>query len=120
MTEMEQSTNLLKIRRVLRELGVPEHLSGHGYLEEAALLCLKEPQYLRRITGGLYPAVADKFRVTASQVDRAIRHAIETAWLRCDARTMNRYFGNTVNPQRGKPMNSEFVARLTSAVRLGE
>ena len=31
---------------------------------------------------------------------------------------LNRYFGNTVSPEKGKPTNGEFVARLTNIVKL--
>ena len=107
-------------RRILRELGVPEHLSGYQYLVEAVVLVIREPAYLRRVTTELYPAVAKKCGSTASRVERAIRHAIETAWTRCTLDTIARYFGNTISPTRGKPVNSEFIARVSSAVLLGE
>ena len=29
---------------------------------------------------------------------------------------LNYYFGNTVNPEKGKPTNGEFVARLANIV----
>lgn len=109
-----------QVRRVLRELGVPEHLTGHAYLLEAVTLVLQEPAYLRRVTAGLYPAVAKRFASTPARVERSMRHAIETAWSRCALDTLDRYFGNTVSPTRGKPVNSEFIARVSSAVRLGE
>lgn len=111
---------LLETRRILRELGVPEQLSGHQYLVEAVLLCIKEPDYLRHITAGLYPTVARRCQASAQQVERAMRHAIETAWLRCDLKIADRYFGNTIDPRRCKPVNSHFIARVASAVLLGD
>ncbi|MBR4291375.1 MAG: sporulation initiation factor Spo0A C-terminal domain-containing protein [Oscillospiraceae bacterium] len=106
-----------RICRVLRELGIPEHLSGYVYLVEAIELVVKEQSYLRHITTALYPDVARKYHSTPSRIERAIRHAIETAWSRCDLETLTAYFGNTVSPVRGKPVNSEFIARVSNAVR---
>ena len=121
MNESEYGRELLlETRRIMRELGVPEHLTGHRYLVEAVLLCIRQPEYLRRITARLYPEVARRCHGSARQVERAMRHAIETAWLRCDLKTMERYFGNTVDPRRCKPVNSHFIARVASAVQLGE
>ena len=108
-----------RICQILRELGVPEHLTGYLYLVEAVELVVREPAYLRRITAGLYPDVAKKYHSTPTKTERAIRHAIETAWSRCDLDTLNYYFGNTVSPLRGKPVNSEFIARVSNAVRQG-
>ena len=105
--------------RILRELGVPEHLSGYLYLVEAVELVVKDPGYLRRITSGLYADVAKKYQTSPARAERAIRHAIETAWNRCDLDTLAYYFGNTVNPAKGKPVNSEFIARVSNAVRQG-
>ena len=109
-----------KVCTVLRELGVPEHLSGYPCLVEAVVLAVQEPGYLRRITAGLYPDVAKRCDTTPSRAERAMRHAIETAWTRCDMDTLTYYFGNTVSPVRGKPINSEFIARVANAVRQGE
>ena len=78
---------------------------------------IMDPSYLRRITTALYPDVAKKYRSTPSQTERAIRHAIETAWSRCDLDTLSYYFGNTVSPVKGKPVNSEFIACVSNAIR---
>lgn len=107
----------IRICRVLRLLGVPEHLSGHLYLQEAVELVMREPSYLRHVTTALYPDVARKYQSSPGRVERCIRHAIETAWSRCDLDTLSEYFGNTISPVRGKPVNSEFIARVASAVR---
>lgn len=117
LPEKKEPTLQVRICRVLRDLGVPEHLSGYLYLVEAIELVIMDPSYLRRITTALYPDVAKKYRSTPSQTERAIRHAIETAWSRCDLDTLSYYFGNTVSPVKGKPVNSEFIACVSNAIR---
>ena len=32
--------------------------------------------------------------------------------------TLTRYFGNTIDPDRGKPTNGEFIARLANVVNM--
>lgn len=50
-------------------------------------------------------------------MERAIRHAIEVAGDRGDLDTLQRFFGNTVSNTKGKPTNSEFIARIANVVR---
>ena len=61
---------------------------------------------------------SDELTVTASRVERAIRHAIEVAWDRGDVDTLNSYFGYTIHNLRGKPTNSEFIAMIADKMRL--
>ncbi len=108
-----------RICLVLRELGVPAHLRGHAYLVEAVILVVQQPDALYHMTGQLYPAVAQKYHTTPAGAERAMRHAVETAWLRGDPGYLAYFFGNSINPQRGKPVNSEFIARVSGAVCQG-
>ncbi|MBQ3405346.1 MAG: sporulation transcription factor Spo0A, partial [Oscillospiraceae bacterium] len=64
--------------------------------------------------------VAEAHNTTASRVERAIRHAIELAWDRGNVDLMNRYFGYTIDVERGKPTNSEFIAMISDRLRMGE
>ena len=105
------------IRDVLLDLGTSDHLLGHGYMVEALLLCLEDRMYINNITFGLYPQIAAKFGVTASRVERALRHLIEVTWKRSAPEDLEKYFGNTVRFEKGKPTNGEFIARITNVVR---
>ena len=106
-----------EIRRILLELGAPDHLVGHPYTVQAILLVVQDRTYIDSITFGLYPQLAVIFDTTASRVERAIRHLIEVTWARGDWDTLNRYFGNTVSAEKGKPTNGEFIARMSNVVK---
>ncbi|MBQ6999703.1 MAG: sporulation initiation factor Spo0A C-terminal domain-containing protein [Oscillospiraceae bacterium] len=105
------------VRQLLLELGSPDHLLGHPYVVEAVLLVLHDQMYINNITFGLYPQLAAKFDTTAARVERAIRHLVEVTWARGDWDVLEHYFGNTISPDRGKPTNGEFIARLTNIIR---
>lgn len=105
------------IRQILLELGSPDHLVGHPYVVEAILLVVQDRTYIDSITFGLYPQLAAKFDTTASRVERAMRHLIEVTWTRGDLDVLNKYFGNTVSCEKGKPTNGEFIARLANVVK---
>lgn len=107
-----------EVRKLLMELGTPDHLIGHPYLVQAVLWAYEDRSYLDSLTNGLYPALAKKFDTTASRAERAIRHAIEVSWTRCDYDVLNKYFGNTVSPEKGKPTNGEFIARVANVLKL--
>lgn len=106
------------VRQILLELGTPDHLVGHPFVVEAVLMSVENRYYINNVTFGLYPQIAAKFDTTATRVERGIRHLIEVTWLRGDMDTLTRYFGNTIDPDRGKPTNGEFIARLANVVNM--
>ena len=105
------------VRQILLEMGTPDHLVGHPYAVEAVLMAVENRYYINNITFGLYPQIAAKFDTTASRVERGIRHLIEVTWTRGDMDILCGFFGNTVSPDRGKPTNGEFIARLANIVQ---
>ena len=106
-----------EIRRILLELGAPDHLVGHPYVIRAILLVMEDRLYINSITFGLYPQLAVEFDTTPARVERAIRHLIEVTWCRGDMDVLDKYFGNTISASRGKPTNGEFIARMANVVK---
>lgn len=107
-----------KITKVIQEIGIPAHIKGYLYLRESINIVIDDIEYLGAVTKELYPAVAEKFNTTPSRVERAIRHAIEVAWNRGNIETINKIFGYTINNNKGKPTNSEFIALISDKLRL--
>ena len=81
-------------------------------------MAVNDPEIINNITKKLYPQIGEKYQTSASKVERAIRHAIEVAWDRGDIDVLNSYFGYTIQNERGKPTNSEFIAMITDKLRL--
>ena len=108
----------LMITDIIHQIGVPAHIKGYHYLRESIILSIKNEEVINSVTKLLYPTVAKKFNTTSSRVERAIRHAIEVAWDRGDIDVLNSYFGYTINNDRGKPTNSEFIAMIADKIRL--
>jgi len=107
-----------EITYVLHEIGVPAHIKGYLYLRESIDMIYHEIELLGSITKTLYPDVAKKYKTTSSRVERAIRHAIEVAWTRGNHEATTRIFGYTVNKEKAKPTNSEFIAMIADRLRL--
>ena len=106
------------ISDIMRQIGVPAHIKGYHYLRTAIKLCIEDNEMLSSVTKILYPTVAKMYNTTASRVERAIRHAIEVAWDRGDVDVLSSYFGYTIQCERGKPTNSEFIAMITDKIKL--
>ncbi len=108
----------VEVTNVIHEIGIPAHIKGYLYLREAILMVVNRVDLLSGVTKELYPAVAVKYKTTPSRVERAIRHAIEVAWARGNVDVINGIFGHTVNRDRGKPTNSEFIAMVADKLRM--
>jgi two-component system response regulator (stage 0 sporulation protein A) len=107
-----------QVTKIIHQIGVPAHIKGYQYLRTAILLTIKDSEIINSVTKVLYPSVAKKYSTTTSRVERAIRHAIEVAWDRGDVDVLNSYFGYTIQTNRGKPTNSEFIAMIADNLRL--
>ena len=107
-----------QVTKIIHQIGVPAHIKGYQYLRTAILLTVNDGEIINSVTKILYPTVAKQYQTTTSRVERAIRHAIEVAWDRGDIDTLNSYFGYTIQTNRGKPTNSEFIAMIADNLRL--
>ena len=106
------------VYQIMHQIGVPAHIRGYQYLREAIILSVKNNEMISSVTKILYPTVAKTFKTTPSRVERAIRHAIEVAWDRGDVDVLSSYFGYTIQNERGKPTNSEFIAMISDNLKL--
>lgn len=106
------------VSQIMHQIGVPAHIRGYQYLREAIILSVNNDEMISSVTKILYPTVAKTFKTTASRVERAIRHAIEVAWDRGDVDVLGSYFGYTIQNERGKPTNSEFIAMISDNLKL--
>lgn len=106
------------ITDIIHDIGVPAHIKGYSYLREAIGLCIKDDEFINSITKLLYPTVAKNFSTTSSRVERAIRHAIEVAWNRGREEILTDIFGYTIDTNKGKPTNGEFIAMISDSIKL--
>ena len=107
-----------EVTRIIYQMGVPAHVKGYQYLRDAIVNVVQDVSLLGAVTKELYPLVAKKYSTTPSRAERAIRHAIELAWERGNIEFINRYFGYTLNLERGKPTSSEFIALIAEKLRM--
>lgn len=108
----------IAVTNIIHEMGVPAHLKGYHYLRDAILMTIRDVSLLGAVTKEMYPMIAEKYQTTPSRVERAIRHAIELSWNRGNVAMMTKFFSYTINLERGKPTNSEFIAMVADKLRI--
>ena len=108
----------ISITKILHELGIPSHIKGYQYIREGIGIIYERPETIGGITKELYPELATKFDTTVSRVERAIRHAIEVSWNRGSWDLMEEIFGHSVDIDKAKPTNSEFIGTIADKLKL--
>ena len=108
----------ISVTKLLHELGVPSHIKGYQYIREGILLLYNNPDIVGGITKELYPEIANKYDTSVSRVERAIRHAIEVSWNRGNLDLMEEIFGHSVDYDKAKPTNSEFIVTVADKLKL--
>ena len=116
--DVEYNNIQSSISRILHELGIPSHIKGYQYIREGINILYDHPETVGGITKELYPELASKYDTTVSRVERAIRHAIEVSWNRGSWDLMEEIFGHSVDVDKAKPTNSEFIVTIADKLRL--
>jgi two-component system response regulator (stage 0 sporulation protein A) len=103
-----------ELAQILLRMGFNPATKGYHYALYALHLHTKEPAVitLGSICSYTYPRIADKFNASAQQVERAIRHAIETAY-NANIEEWKPLFGKL-----RWPTNGQFLATIAEALRL--
>lgn len=98
---------------VLKELGMPSNLHGYRYVKEAIKLCINNYDYLHP-NMLLYPVLSKKFNVNNWMIEKSIRDAITITWNKGNYEYQNELFGYTIDKDKGKPTNGEFIAQIVN------
>jgi len=119
VTTVASEHNLVsEVTAIMHQIGIPAHVKGYQYIREAILMVVEDVSLIGAVTKELYPSIAKKFDTASSRVERGIRHAIELAWERGQKDALKRIFGYSMNIERQKPTNSEFIALLADKFRV--
>ncbi len=98
---------------ILHEIGIAASLLGYTFLKRAIEMAFINIDCITLgITKVVYPTIALMYKTTASKVERSMRHAIESGWLRSDVTIVEKIFSYSYSITRGKPTNGEFVANI--------
>ena len=105
-----------RIHEILNELGIPFSVSGREFLETAIELIYENGRM--GMTKELYPLLGQIFNKPAHQIERSIRVAIERSFDKPNMQAVEKFFGNTVSPESGKLVNSEFIYGVAKYLKI--
>lgn len=94
---------------ILNSTGILPNLKGYKYLKDAIIMGCRDVSVLEAVTKFLYPEIAKQNNTNAERVERAIRHAIESAWKRCGGNGFYAKMGFAENFNERRPTNSEYI-----------
>lgn len=98
-----------QISSILNGTGIFPNLKGYRYLKCALLYGYKDSEMLEGVTKVLYPRIARENKTTSDRVERAIRHAIESAWGKCRDNELYEKMGFSAFGNKRRPTNSEYI-----------
>lgn len=107
----------LEVTEILNKARIPANIKGFHYLRTAIMLSVYDDEMVHCITKRLYPAIATRHRTTPSRAERAIRHAIETAWSKGGLENLSKIISYEIYSKK-KPTNSKFIAAIADYLRL--
>lgn len=102
----------------LRMLDVPERLRAWDFLPEMLAWTVVHPPLLIDLQHGLYPLMAGRYGMTAAGVERSLRLCVESTWMHGSLEALERFFGASVDPEKGKPTNRAFLCRAAQRLTI--
>lgn len=116
LASMERLTCLA--RGLLHALTASRSLRAAEFLPDMAALMVAHPPLLDNLHTRLYPLVARRHGMTPAAVERSLRTLVEVTWNHGELAALERFFGHSIDPERGKPTNKEFLCRLQERLTL--
>lgn len=109
-----------EVTEIIRKIGIPANVKGYRYLKNAIMHATNDVTIMDSVTKLLYPAVAKDNHTTPTRVERAIRHAITSAWDRGDGDVdyIERRLHFKMNYRGQRPTNSELIALISDCLRI--
>jgi len=104
------------IEGFLDDLSVKKRMKGRAYA--AWLLERMIPSTNEKMLSSLYSDCAAAFATTPAAVERCLRVMVESVFTQGSIAGIERFFGATVDPERGKPTNRAFLMQAVQQLRM--
>lgn len=104
-----------KISRNLDDIGMCRKLKGYYYIRCAVSDIIRYGCFTE--INKIYKNVSEIYFTNPKNIERNIRYAIETTWEKGNNKEIYKLFGYTINAEKGKPTNSEFLFLIADIVK---
>ena len=117
MISDNKKSELLRINKqfniLFMRLGMSSVLNGFNYLKDAIVLTINKPDiYMMDV----YKKIAKKYDIKWERVERCLRYLFEVSMLRGDIILIDEMFSYTIDKDKGKPTNREFVKNICNYI----
>lgn len=113
----QQQTIEDHIDRLLNDLSLSKRMKGRLYAQWLLKRIIPSTPGSTQTLYMLYAECAQVFQTTPSAVERCLRVAVESVFTRGSMKSIERFFGATVDPERGKPTNRAFLMQAAQQLR---
>ena len=121
LTEQENTFALeVKVKGILRRLGVPINLIGYQYLVDGIILGVTDRESMKNKQKVFYPKIAEKNGTTFSRVEGSIWTAIDTTCKKGNQQELEKLFGKGVDYRKKKIPNGKFIGTIVEYLSMGE
>ena len=107
-----------KVTKIMIDIGIPASLKGYHYIIDAILMVIANQETILQLGKSIYTDIAKEYNTNVEAVERDIRTAIEKVTKTGNIDKIYEIFGNTINPDKGKPTNKEFIATIAYKIKL--
>lgn len=107
----------LAVDTFLDQIAMDSRLKGRAYAAWVLMHILPSSIAESLSLNTLYAACADAFGVRPASVERCIRTAVEGVFTQGSIQGIDRFFGATVDPEKGKPTNRAFLLQAAGELR---
>lgn len=106
---------LNKISEQLDLIGMSRKLKGYYFIRASISDIIRYDFFVE--TKLIYHNVAEVYLTNSKNVERNIRYAIEKTWEKGSTENIYKLFGYTVDAEKGKPTNREFLCLIADKIK---
>jgi len=117
LASAQQKTLAFSIERFLDDLSFKPAMKGRAYAAWLLQRIVPATPGAARPLGEWYAECAQSFQTSAAAVERCLRVAVESVFTQGSLAGIERFFGATVDPERGKPTNRAFLMQAAQQLR---
>lgn len=110
-------TDEMRIRTLLKNMGMPVNLSGYRYMVTLISEYLKKEDIYRERFTEAYYMLADKYNKRWGSIERGLRYAMEQTFLNQNVELIERIFGYSISKNTGLPKLSQFVYTIVEYLK---
>ena len=105
-----------KAEYYLNLIGMNKKLKGYIYSINAINYTVKQSAFTS--INDIYNMVSTVCLNKPDNIERNIRYAIENTWEQGNVKEIDKLFGYTVDKEKGKPTNSEFIFLIADRIKI--